>query len=120
MSEIFFEHEKNIALYLLKNKGKGIKIYDDNPRNIYADYIFHNQDYDINKAQRDFRKGYPYFFDNIFLDICPKMENIKFKKGTIVADSCLDEKTIQKFSSDPKIKKIPYEDFSLRNAYFIF
>lgn len=122
MSEIFFQHEKNIAQFLLNfsKKKEKVIIYDDSPRNIYANYVFFDKNYDIKIAQKNFNKGLPYSFGNFLLKICPSEKDLKFHKNLIIADSCLREETIIKLSNNPKVKKIPYEDFSKRYAYFIF
>ncbi len=120
MSEAYFESERQLGLYLLKNN-KHYTIYDDSPRNIYATYLFLKPNINMTLAQANFRTGENrYDFDGFILKKCPSSpKEIPFVKNTIVADSCLDIPTYDKLNSDPNVKKIKFKDFSLRTAYFI-
>ncbi len=116
MSESYFENERQIANYLINTKKKYI-IYDDSPRNIYATYIFLKRDSDIIEAQKQFIKGAPYTLNGSVIYECPKQ--LQIKRGMIIAESCLNLEEYQKINDNPKIERIPYQDFSRRNAYFI-
>jgi hypothetical protein len=119
MFEMFFEHEKQISLFLNSNK-KPYIIYDDSPRNILASYLFLNKDINITKAQKIFKQGIPYMYDGFIFKICPSSpKEIVLKNKMIIADSCTDEKLYQKLNGDSRVKKIPFQDFSSRTAFFI-
>ncbi len=117
MSESYFEHERQVALYLI-NTNKKYQLYDDSPRNIYATYIFLNNDSNISQAQKQFAKKDPYTIHNgSIISQCPK--TLQVKRGIIIAESCLNQEQYQKINDNPKNGRIPYQDFSRRNAYFI-
>jgi len=119
MSELYFENERQIANYLIKNK-KQYKIYTNSPRDILFSYLFFNNDLNMRDAQNTIKAGAPYKIDGYEIAQCPANPKFTYRKE-IIMDTCLTEKAYGRYFAEKKYSdKIDYKNYSFRTAYFIF
>lgn len=119
MSEMFFESERQVARYMLNHK-RPYTIYTNVPRDVFFSYLFFNNNIDMKKAQAVAREGKPYRIDGFTIEQCPVNQHFTFRNEMIM-DSCLSEAQYKQYMDKPRFQdKIPYTNFSFKNAYFIF
>jgi len=119
MSEMFFESERQVAQYMIKNPHP-YKIYTDAPRDVLFSYLFFHNNLNMKNVQNIVKAGAPYKINGFEIIKCPT--NPKFaKQKEIIMDTCLTEKQYFQYSADGKYDEIiPYTNYSFRTAYFIF
>lgn len=125
MFESYFEHERQAATYLTDAKRAGEKVimYDDSPKNILTAYEMINSKADIRDLQKTLSKGLRTLeIDGHSLRPCPRSgeKAQMYKKGTVIAASCLDPDQYDNLNARMDIGRLYYKDFSLRTAYFIY
>lgn len=125
MFESYFEHERQAADYLTsaRKAGEKVIVYDDSPKNILTAYEMVNSEADIRDLQRTLSTGDKTLqIDGHSLRKCPRSgeKEVMFKKGTVIAASCLDPDQYDQLNTRMDIGRLYYKDFSLRTAYFIY
>ena len=119
MSEMFFENERRVALYMINNPHP-YKIYTNSPRDVLFSYLFFNNNIHIDDVYNVVKAGAPYRINGFEIIKCPTNPTFT-KQQEIIMDSCLTEKQYLQYITDGKFKDtIPYSNYSFRNAYFIF
>ncbi len=122
VGEIFNENERQLANYLLSHRFDKKDIYHHSPQDIYLSLIFLDNRADLNKVQINLKKSYPYRWENYTFHKCDHKINYTLLKNAIIEERCLTPKLYEYFNNLDNIKvatKIPYKDYSYKNAYFI-
>jgi hypothetical protein len=120
ISEIFNENERQLINKLNENSNKKIKIYHNNPKDLYLSLFFlKGKPEEVFLFQKNLKKGPPYEWKNYIFNFCQKNFNYLNEKNSIVFEGCLEPNEYQKYE-DKIITKIKYSDFySAKTAYFI-
>ncbi len=117
-SESFFEHERSLSKYLETKRGT-ITVYHPYPNDGYFSYMFYNHRLNVADSTPDFANKKTVTTGGVSFSPCPPGQKITGIKPAIYAEACLSLSQYDVFEKNGKVIKIPYQDFSRRNAYFI-
>jgi hypothetical protein len=122
MFESYFEHERQLANYVLASHEK-VRVYDDSPKNLLTAYHILNPHADIRDMQKYMQKDITMIDSPDFTFIkCPRSDAKQqmYTPGTLIAHACLDPHEYDALGYIPIDKQILFKDFSLLTAYFIY
>ena len=123
VSEHFFERERQLAQYLMKNTDRPINIYTTEPSELYLSYILIDSTIPFENIRGDYSNTKTMKVNNKNFINCNAEKNFlqkEYEKMTIISEACLNEKQYSLLQSNLRIVRIPYHDYSFKYAYFIF
>ncbi len=118
VSELFNEHERTLALHLIKNDTK-TTVFHTYPQEIYLTYAFLNNK--LSAKEIRLTKKTKFQSDNVLFDLCLYNRNFLAINPKIVYDGCLTEEQYKEWVTHDIAKRtLPYADYSKKTAYFVF
>ena len=122
MFESYFEHEKQVAQYII-DSDQHVTLYDDSPKNIITAYHILNPDVDIQALQAVLLHSEDVYETDAFtMRFCPQSgdKDQMYVQDTVIAESCLDPEEYDVLEADQRHGRIDFKDFSLNSAFFIY
>ncbi len=120
-SELYFENERQLVTYLLKNKQKDTIVYAQHPNELYLTYFFLNKNLDIRQIKPDFTNKNDLKISEVTFRLCTHKTNLLEHLPSIISEGCFPYEDYVNFEKTSLWQtSIPYKDIiSQKKAYFI-
>lgn len=118
VSELFNEHERTLANYLISQTGK-TTVFHTYPQEVYLTYAFLNKKITAPEIRLAKERLSP--LSDFTFTMCLYNRNFLNVNPKIVYDGCLTEAQYKEWvTNDIAQKKLLYKNYSLKTAYFVF